>query len=61
MSLRCLYTIKLYFGTIQLPINGGVGDQKGHFAWKEFVSHAKSTVAKGDFYLLCVQIRLLTQ
>ena len=60
MSLRP-YSIKLYFRTVQLPINGGVGEQKGHFAWEEFVSHAQSTVAKGDFYLLGVQIRLLTQ
>ena len=39
---------------------GGVGGHKGDFAWEEFVFHAY-TVAKGDFYLLGVQIRLLTR
>ena len=35
--------------------------KKGHFAWEEFVFHALSTVAEGDFYFLGVRIRLLTQ
>ena len=38
-----------------------LGGQKGDFAREEFVFHAYSTVATGDFFLLGVQIRLLTR